>query len=486
MIDISARIHDKFSIEFKVGYNICRDIDINKFIVNTWIFIPFSLDINQTTYPPSLFYRNLRTNIRFITPKYSLEEIVSTESEPVNCLKNAFIRFVENPSDDLIKGYEYSIKMFSAIFKSAIRNDVSLASSCPKENRYNQCSSTIKNAVKVLAAYRSFGSINKNSEITAEHVGYYSFGDEFMSNVFHRQLFRLMTFLEKNDAEVYHALKEDILKTLADEVEYRKAKGYLIIDKENHGNNQSLIYRSGALKKYIESELFLNVDKKKDGILIEQIYMSLAAGISMVFATIVAFSVQQRFGNFTMPLFVALVVSYMLKDRIKEIMRYYFAHRLTERYFDNKISISLGNSKIGKSKEGFDYIKNSQVPADILSIRNRTPLLEAENRYSEETIILYRKSVQLSRSEFDKHSEFYISGVNEILKFNISTILSKSDDPSVPLYIVYPSGEYEEVLAAKIYYINFVMQLKDTECNFVKRYLISFNRDGIIAIEEIN
>ena len=485
MIDISAKIHDKFSIEFKIGYNTSRNVDINKFTVNTWIFIPYSLDINQKTYPPSLFYRNLITHIRFRTPKYTLSEITAPGDGPLNLLKNALIRFAESPTENVVKGYEYNIKMFAAIFKSALRDDISfMMSPYMKENRSNLSDKILENAIIILKEYRSLKVIIDQSEITREHAGYFSFGDEFMSNVLHRQIIKMMMMLKQENPDIYFSKRAYTLKKLSEEVEYRKVKGYMVIDKKNPDNNRDLIFRSGALKKYIESELFLGVDKKKDGRLIEQILMSIAAGISMIFATIVAFSFQQRFGNFTMPLFVALVVSYMLKDRIKELTRYYFAHKLKERYFDNKAEISLGYSKIGWSKEGVDYITNDQVPERILSIRNRTPLLEAENRYAEETIILYRKSVQLSRAEFDKSSEFYISGINEILKFNISSILIKSDDPNVPLYIIHPSGEYEEVLTSKIYYINFVIHLKDAENDIYRRYLISFNRDGIKSIEE--
>ena len=487
MIDISTTIHDNFSVEFKIGYNTRHDTDINKFTVNTWIFIPYSLDINKTTYPQSLFYRNLRTNIRFITPKYSLKDLADFNTGPINFLKNGLIRFAESPTDNVAKGYEYSIKMFSACFKSAMRNDISLLMSpYMKEGRANLCDYIMEDATAILAKYRSLKGILENSEVREEYARYFSFGDEFMSNILHRQSFRMMRFLKENDPEIYSSKKDMILTALANEVAYRKRAGYLVIDKECSDNNRDLIYRSGALKKYIESELFLGVDKKKDGALIEQILMSVAAGISMVFATIIAFSFQQKFGNFTMPLFVALVVSYMLKDRIKELTRYYFAHKLKEKYFDNKTEISLGDRKIGWSKEGIDYIKDEQVPEKIMSIRSRTPLLEAGNRYSEETIILYRKSIQLSRPEFDKSSEFHISGINEIIKFNISSILVKSDDPNIPLYIVRPSGEYEEVLATKVYYINFVMHLKGVGDEFYKRYLVSFNREGIKAIEEIN
>ena len=106
---------------------------------------------------------------------------------------------------------------------------------------------------------------------------------------------------------------------------------------------------------------FLNAKKKREGIIAEQVYFSVAAGISMIFATAIAFSFQQRYGNFTMPFFVALVVSYMLKDRIKELFRYYFAHKHRSKYFDNKTTFGIGHNQIGWSREGFDFISQSNI-----------------------------------------------------------------------------------------------------------------------------
>ncbi|MGE4415428.1 MAG: hypothetical protein AB7D08_08910, partial [Bacteroidales bacterium] len=261
--------------------------------------------------------------------------------------------------------------------------------------------------------------------------------------------------------------------------------GYPTVEKESTNGNRDLVYRSGALKKYIESELFLSVKKKKDGALVEQLYYSVAAGISMIFATAIAFSFQMRFGSFTIPLFVALVVSYMLKDRIKELSRYYFAHKMKEKYFDNKTSISINEHTIGLSKEGVDFIKNNMVPADVLRIRNRTPLLEADNRYTEEKILLYRKLMELNREQLDLNSEYYISGINEILRFNLSSYLLKMDDPDVPLYILNQDGSYQEITGSKVYYLNFVIQLKYKLFESFKRYRVVFNRTGIIEVEEL-
>jgi hypothetical protein len=137
------------------------------------------------------------------------------------------------------------------------------------------------------------------------------------------------------------------------------------------------------------------------------------------------------------------------------------------------------------SKEGVDFIKNNMVPADVLRIRNRTPLLEADNRYTEEKILLYRKLMELNREQLDLNSEYYISGINEILRFNLSSYLLKMDDPDVPLYILNQDGSYQEITGSKVYYLNFVIQLKYKLFESFKRYRVVFNRTGIIEVEEL-
>ncbi len=49
MIDIKVRVHDRFSVEFKIGYLVQKNLKANDFMMNTWLFIPNSLDINSFT-----------------------------------------------------------------------------------------------------------------------------------------------------------------------------------------------------------------------------------------------------------------------------------------------------------------------------------------------------------------------------------------------------------------------------------------------------
>lgn len=216
----------------------------------------------------------------------------------------------------------------------------------------------------------------------------------------------------------------------------------------------------------------------------EQVYYSIAAGISMIFATAIAFSFQQKYGNFTMPLFVALVISYMLKDRIKELARFYFVHRLAKKYFDNKTVISIKDIPVGWIKEGVDYITEDRVPDEVMAMRDRSDLLEANNRHTAEKIILYRKLVRINGQVLDENNQYDISGINDILSFNISGFILKMDNPEVPLAVPKKDKGYEIIRGERIYYLNFLIQLRYEDKIDYKRFRLVMSRNGIEGIEK--
>ena len=486
MIDIIAREHDDFSFEFKLGYRARSKSRKNRFRINFWIFIPGSLDINRRTYSREDFYKDLRNNIRLITPVFLLRDIAKADSLPFAHLKHSFDLLASSTSKISKADYEYQIKMFSAIFKSAIRDQFRyvflLQNSSDRELLFEEIICDIQT---VLDRYRSLSGIIKTPAISRECYNYYEFGDEFMSTLVENHLFAILEEHCSQNSDFSLRFNEKIVALIKSEQNHRIEQGYPAVSDNTPENNTNLVFRRDLLKKFIESDLFLDARIKKDGVLTEQIYLSLAAGVSMVFATAVAFSFQQRFGSFTMPLFVALVVSYMLKDRIKELMRHYFAHKKGSKYFDNKTTVSIKNNQIGWSKEGFDFVPESKIPPEIIKIRNRSALLEADNRYAREKIILYRKMIEIDREKLDENSKYSVEGVNEILRVSVNSFINKMDDPRVFLYHLQNGNQISRMESIKVYYLNFIVQLKSGSVDESKRYRLTINRDGIKNIEEI-
>lgn len=486
MIEIIAKIHDKFSIEFKVGFVVRRKLKVNNFAINTWIFVPNSLDINPLTYSKNQFYRDVKSNIRFITPIFLLREISLGSAIPLHYIEKAFHTVASDPSRTNIREYEYQIKMFSAIFKSAIRNEVvHLFRNTIEEDIEYLVQSYLESVEDIITKYRDLRKIINVPTISKEILDYYFFGDEFISNIAEQSACRIINFLEYRGKEKYNKAINQLSALWHNEITYKKEKGFLTIEKESATKNREFVFRRGILKKYVESDLFLQARKKKDGVLVEQIYYSIAAGLSMIFATAIAFSFQMKYGNFTMPLFVALVVSYMLKDRIKELMRYYFAHQLGSRYFDNKTTIGIKELPIGWSKEAMDFITDNKVPREVMDIRSRSALLEAENRTMDEKIILYRKLVYINREEISKNSDYPISGINDIIRLHLTRFMSKMDNPDESLYLLNEDNEVNIIQGEKVYYLNIVMQLQFDDQTDYKRFRVVMTQDGIKDLEEL-
>ena len=159
MIDITTKIHDQFSIEFKISYLPYNKGDKNIFDLDTWFFIPNSLDINQMNYGKGQFYRDVKSNVRLIIPAFPLNEIVDGEAIPYDKLQKHIAEFKKTPSDKTFKEYEYQVKMFIAICKSAIRDTVNEIKGCETVDALQEkCEFYLTNIHDILSVFRDIRS----------------------------------------------------------------------------------------------------------------------------------------------------------------------------------------------------------------------------------------------------------------------------------------------------------------------------------------
>lgn len=482
MIEEQVKVHDKFSLEIKLGF-LARDLHVNEFSVSSWLFVPNSLDINRWNYPKENFYRDIKSNIRLITPVYLLEDIADKSKEPYRYLEESLKRFRDDLSRDASGAFEYHIRMYVSIVKSALREEIAYIIKKSGKDYQHLIDKYQRDVGNVASNYRSLRQLADKPGIRDSVLNYFLFGDEFMSNLIEQHTFKLLEGLKKR-RHLHPGVAEQLMRLIHTEISYKQQQGWPTVKKTGIERNRDLVHRLGLLKKYAENELFLNVVRRREGVWVEQIYFSIAAGISMVFATAIAFSFQKQYGNLTMPFFVALVISYMLKDRLKELARYYLAHRWGRRFFDMKTKISLSGHDIGWHKEGMDFISEKKVPAEVLRMRDRSAILEAENRNNREQIILYRKLVRLNRDSLNKVSPYPTAGMNDIIRFNVSNYIQKMDNPVVPLYVPEEGNKAATVNGLKVYYLNLIMQFKHTDGVRYKRYRIVMNRTGIVEIEK--
>ena len=486
MISIQAKKHDNYSVEFKFGFNCNEGRKSDDFAVNAWIFVPNSLGVNAENYGKKQFYRDVKSNVRLITPTYLLREIAQDDSLPLTSLRNAMERLLKSQAPSDVDSYEYHLKMFAAIFKSSIRNHSQHMRGVRNlETDSYLVDDYISGTDSVLGKFRALYRIIDVPTIPEKVRAYFRMCDEFMSHVVSVQTIRVIRHMDSsNEGGCFACARSGLAALIRREQEYKESRGYgIVTDDSDH--NRRLVYHRGMLKKFIESELYIRLDKKRDGVAVEQLYYSIAAGVAMIFATAAAWITQTRFGNITWPLFVVLVISYMLKDRIKDLMRYYFAHRLGNKYYDNKAVITIGKKRVGEIKEGFDFVSSGSMPVEVKTLRESAAGIDEEANIIEEKVLLYRKHLSMDNEALASNDDYPMRGINEIMRLHLTRFTLKMDNPEVPVDTLDSDGTVKTVLVDKVYYINVVFNFRHDSGSEYHHFKIAMTRDGVLSVETL-
>jgi hypothetical protein len=299
-------------------------------------------------------------------------------------------------------------------------------------------------------------------------------------------LFRALQSIE--DARLRTPLEQAVACAVEQELAYRQAAGYPSLLNPD-SDREEYLFRPSVLKKFSASVLYLALTVKREGTALEHLLFAGAAGVSMVFATLIAFYFQYRYGYYTFPFFMALVVGYMFKDRIKEGGRLFFAAALQRFIFDRRITIRTrdGKQTLGKMREKVTFLDEAHVPDAVLASRNRNLMTELENEGQEESIICYTKEVTLRTRAFRAIDTggATLNGIADIMRHDIRPYLRKMDDPVEHRYYL-ENGKLAVVPCPKVYYLNLISVYTaegEHPVERLERHQIALTRKGIRRVE---
>jgi hypothetical protein len=485
MLDV--RIHDKYQIEFKTHYRFKRQEKDTAYDVEIYMFIPNSLDLDHDNYPKYLFYRDLQTYLRFETPTIALRHVASGKRNPFQSLETCFQKLAADPSPENISNYENQLKMFCCIVKKAMSEHSVFLSrkDDPKDIDY-LVENYISHTSDILEKCRGLRKIITIPTIDEKTFSIYALIDEYMSLVTDEYSYRLLETLKKKGPGNYDEHKKAVLQLITSEIGYRTAKGYLARPKEND-DNEELVYRVQSLKKCTESVLFLSTRARPEGKMVQQLIFGAAAGLAMIWATAIALYAQYIFGIFTMAFFITLVVSYIFKDRIKEVVRDYLSSKLLRFFYDQKTRICTGSRKheIGSSRESFSFVGDDMVDDDVMELRNRDQISRSGDYSVGEKTILYRKKINVFPRCFEQvYRILEIKGVTDITRYSVARLTRKMGNPKRHLFIT-DGKDYRRINARKVQHINFIIRYSSHDESRLKRFRIVMDRGGIRRLEEV-
>ncbi len=482
MIKSKIEIHDKFSVIIDVTYDRISKKKKSRYTTLTYLFLPDSLNVNGKTYPATKFYNDVRLFLKYDTPNYTLGDLSNGERFLLeNLTKNTKI-FIKNKPDENLSRFKNQVKMFAATFSSLLRDETD---SLIKRKAISNDSiiDFLEKINLIVSEFRAIASVIKESSLKDIHKNVMFYADEHMSNVVELQLMKLFNSFKNRKIET--SSLELIVALIESEQKYKKRKNY-ISPKDKNVNPEDLLYKRNRLKKYIESVFFLYQDIRKDGAVFEQTLLAFAAGLAMVFSTAIAFYSQQLYGTFTMPFFIALVVSYMLKDRIKGSVSQLFVSKSHSFFYDYKIKVTNAlDNKIGLIKENFSFVQLTKLGAKVKKHRQKGMVIGISEKSLNEQIIEYKKKVTIYPKKFGNDlSDENIIGLTDITRLNFHRFIQYMDDPKKD-YILVKKGEVYMKAANKVYNINIIQKYYTEEGIEFSRYRVIMNRNGIKRIEKV-
>jgi len=491
--------HDKYQIEFKLDYELLEGQDTH-YRVSTYIFIPQSLGINAKTYAKSNFYRDIQNYIRLKTPAFSLGDLSEDPHLPLATIQA--VTESENwiASKALTAHIINHLKLLSAMLKSALRDHLDLIHKRISEASpdmeielmiSNLVDEYLLRSAQIVNQYRQYFPALNLPHVDPEIFTAYSLTDETISLLIEEsaiEMFQVIDTYTEGQAKSDFAQR---LNTLVEqETSHRRSFGYGSILKSGD-DNEIYSFRASVLKKYSASILHLSTPISREGQGQEQFLFALAAGISMIFATITAFYFQRSYGNFTFPVFVALVVGYMFKDRIKELGRQLLAHRLHERLYDRRINITtLDNKhKLGLLREKVNFVHEDDLPRPVKKARNKDTLIDLDNDGQGETIICYTKDIFLRARAFRGAFVGWpkINGLNDIMRYDVRAFLKRMDEPVQKRWYL-KDRQLKTISCHKVYHLNFVSRyqvIKPHKDKLHTRVRLVLNQKGIKRNEPI-
>jgi hypothetical protein len=499
-IQQSAIPHDRYQIELKLDYELGKG-EKTHYRISTYLFFPTSLGITEESYPKGEFYRDVKNYIRIKTPILSLRDLIESDISPLNAVN----QIVRTPNwyqnDELNERLINALKLFGAMFKSTLREHLNLIEkrleSAPSKGKIhirveNLIDEFIYQSGQITNRYRSFYAELNLPIVREDTFLAYSLVDEYSSLLVEESATELFQLVSLHfDKPHQSKCMDDLDQIVEKEREHRITHGYGSILQPGDAN-EVYAFRSSVLKKYVSSILHLSTDAQREGKGMEQFLMAIAAGISMIFATVVAFYFQSVYGNFTFPVFVALVIGYMFKDRIKEAGRAILSHRLQSFLYDRRINVKTldGKYKLAVLREKISFIRESELPQEVRTARHKDPFADLDNEGMGETIICHTKDIMLDADLFPKAFNGLprVSGLNDIIRYNVQPYLRKMADP-VKDQLLLENEQLKTARIHKVYHVNVVSRYKSIRPKveiLYKRMRLVLTRKGIKRIEYIS
>ena len=410
--------------------------------LDLYIFVPASFGAGPSTWPAEMLYRQSKVAVRLRAKHITLEELADFES-PRNPAVRLLQRMEERVAGHHCSGLVPLARMFGADVSDVLRDEVQAITNqlevvAPEDahrmlREVEELCTSVLNVLDVLDTLRRH-AIRNQSVHEPGLLATLTFAEEYTCALIDEQLSKLGMFLStaenlRDGHGTVLRMNMTIAHTLDVLSKMRRRRGFITPDV---GKPELYGYRLGLLKKELQQSLY--VDTRPSGR--DPFVANSAAMIAAALAATWALLAQVPLITGTLWSWQGLVFglgaifAYVLKDRIKDIVKRRLVKRWKHWDHENKIlggplsNLGWGHFS-GRARERVRWCAVDDIPRDVRRIRrfHRTVRSAAADL---ERVLHYRRDVSLSVADPVPPAGF---GLQEILRVRLADLLRRLDDP---------------------------------------------------------
>ncbi len=394
-----------------------------EFHVESFFFLPSQLNINSTTYPIEDFYRDMKSYINFRIPKLSYKELVGIgknfSNSPLFRIEQFLSQLENRPLNQLQRKYLLQeLRVWACALHNYTERRLQKLRKIENSRHHHHSKEDLSNHFLKRTNSQSLKNIShifkiwgltlhkiccKHQSLSLDYdiqsVDEYVF---MVSRDFIFELQRLSQLITNNIATMNHDIKARIRLLRW----YARKRDFLWLETQTPDSTiEDYIHRKAALKKEIWSSLYIETRSQSLFKLRKQMGSMLAAGFAGFWAVLAEILINRN-GTSTRNLntsgfilITALVLAYILKDRIKEIGRTRFKSGLFGRLPDThcKLLFDAGTSlrplEVGTYSEKAYYEKIKNIPEDLLQAVFDHNSICGDHIYYSKRIRVYRNRI---------------------------------------------------------------------------------------------
>ncbi len=479
--------HGRFQVEVKHHYPLDLGRN-NQFALDLYLLSPYSLDIQENTYPRGEILADTHIYTRYSIYNTTLEEILYRENirSPLIRLES-ILKGNSEVTEDQKQRVLYEFRVLANTFLDVMDEREKYFKSLifQKDPSIN-----IKERViyfyglmeEFLTRFRTLTKTKDDSRYDKTIENAYSLADEIISLSIERILSPLLNYF--NDAEGATG-KKRIRKLLQSESEYRRDMDYAYIDMNNvtEKDKERLAFREGILKKWAHSVNYM--DKKSSSLNANtgHLLAAIAAAVAMTFAVLATLYANRFFVSYSLPWIAIAILSYSLKDRIKEGLRAIFKKLIpvmisdkTDNLYDNLI-----NHPVGRARLTVEHLRKKELPEYLLdAFREKEDALRSI--LPPENVIHIRRKVTI-RGKRLRPLHVRLSSITEVFRMNLFRFTRNMDDPEKTLWFL-NQNDPVPVESSRVYRLQFAIAVtKEKEEPLWFFYNVIMRQDGILRVE---